>query len=583
MGVIMPRRKRSPARERKALEPGAKIYAYARDSGGTSQEKSVTDQVRELKEYAAKRGWVIVGWYIDEARKSTDLEKRDSFMEMISLCHRDPRPVEGVLVWSLARLFRDELQAQAIKSNLRLKGVDFLSATDQIPEGPFAYVYEAFLDSVNRVAIDKMSIDVRRGIRSNVLEGNAPGGTPPVGYRAEKVQRGTRRDGSPRIVSRWVIDEERAPRVRQAFTMFAAGHSYAEIDAATHLYKSLSCYKSMISNRTYLGIYKVGDEEIAGRLSAIVDQDLWDRVQDRLRSRKKMNSHSENEYLLSGIIYCGHCSGAMSGGIDHRNEERGGAPWRFYRCNTKRKLGEAACPGLRLTSADAIERRIISRLLEEVLTTEHMQRLIQQILALFGGPEVDEEIQRTRADIVRVTRGIDNIVDAMQASGTQSAAAANRLASLETERAEHQHRMAELTKRAATATSTITDEQMQAILDHIRTDLQSPEIPVARRALRSFVKRIEIKNDLYRVEYQVVSSPLLALSEVPPKDHLHRASSWLDISAAVLCPDCGAEFRQHKASQGRCPKCQDRIYFHSYYQRNRAAVIERVKRTQKRI
>jgi len=46
------------------------------------------------------------------------------------------------------------------KSDLRRHGVEFVSATQKVPEN-FAVLYEAVLDTVARIQIDQMAIDVR--------------------------------------------------------------------------------------------------------------------------------------------------------------------------------------------------------------------------------------------------------------------------------------------------------------------------------------------------------------------------------------------------------------------------------------
>jgi hypothetical protein len=96
-----------------------------------------------------------------------------------------------------------------------------VSATQKAPEN-FAVLYEAVLDTVARIQIDQMAIDVRRGLRAHLVGGFAPPGTAPTGYIAERVQWSAKRDGSPRYARKWVEDPDKGPRVRQAFQMWAA-------------------------------------------------------------------------------------------------------------------------------------------------------------------------------------------------------------------------------------------------------------------------------------------------------------------------------------------------------------------------
>ena len=85
----------------------------------------------------------------------------------------------------------DQVDAAYHKSDLRRHGVEFVSATQKVPEN-FAVLYEAVLDTVARIQIDQMAIDVRRGLRAHLVGGFAPSGTAPTGYitRRRSLPRG---------------------------------------------------------------------------------------------------------------------------------------------------------------------------------------------------------------------------------------------------------------------------------------------------------------------------------------------------------------------------------------------------------
>jgi hypothetical protein len=56
----MAKRRNHNANSSIPLGPGARVFAYLRDSGGAEQEKSVPDQRAALIQYAEQRAWVIV-------------------------------------------------------------------------------------------------------------------------------------------------------------------------------------------------------------------------------------------------------------------------------------------------------------------------------------------------------------------------------------------------------------------------------------------------------------------------------------------------------------------------------------------
>jgi len=212
-----------------------RIWAYCRDSGGDEQQDSVASQRRAIEDYARRHNVAVVQVFTDEARPGSTTVGRDGWR----ICYTWPaaiEPVDGIIFWSFSRLAREQLAAQFIKSDLRLRGYLLHSMMDDVPYGEFAPVVEALIDWKNERYLKDLSRDVKRGLHDLTQKGFAPGGFPPRGYKPDRVEIGAKRDGKPHIVSRWVPDPELAPRVRQAFQMRANGASYQEILETTRIY-----------------------------------------------------------------------------------------------------------------------------------------------------------------------------------------------------------------------------------------------------------------------------------------------------------------------------------------------------------
>ena len=527
----MPKRRKSTVSLLKPLGPGALVFCYCRDSGGTSQEKSVADQKRELEAYAQAHGWTIAGWWLDEARKSGDMEHRDAFMEMIGECRRDPPPVAGILFWAFARLFRDEIDAAYFKSDLRRRGVNIASATDQVPEGPFSFIYETFLDCANRIAIDKMAVDVRRGLRSNILAGCATAGKPPTGYLAERVNIGTKRDGSPRLASKWVVDPEKRERVLRVFEMYAAGHSYPEIHVATGLFKSPSCLSSVLRNVAYVGTARFGDERFPDHHPALVDGETWEKVQVRMDGNTRFRPHSVTEFILSGLVVCGECGRPMGGGSDKRNPRREtthghGRPWRYYRCTGNGRVRDraeattAACSNRGRVGADALEGWVVRKMLDEILTAENLRAWMAEMQRRLASPDLGEEIESLDQQIARARRQRDNLLDLVE-DGDKEASA--RYRARKAELGQLEGRRAALVGRQAAAQAAFSDEQLVAILAAMRSEVTAEETLVVKRALRSFVERVEVLGDGVRLTYRPEAIVGTGVIQVPPRSYFDNS------------------------------------------------------------
>ena len=203
------------------FQAGDQVWAYCRDSGGDEQQDSVVSQRRAIEEFCQRQNRLLVHVFADEARPGSSTVGREGLEDLFFLTRQEPQPVEGIIFWSLSRLARDQLDSQFMKADLRRRGYVLHSMTDDVPDGEFALVVEALIDWKNERYLKDLSRDVKRGLQDLAEQGFAPGGFPPRGYLVVKEEIGFKRNGKPRIASRWVPDPELAPRVQQAIWLNA--------------------------------------------------------------------------------------------------------------------------------------------------------------------------------------------------------------------------------------------------------------------------------------------------------------------------------------------------------------------------
>src|SRR5512134_1859775 len=65
------------------LPPGTHVVGYCRDSGGEEQDRSVSQQADTIREYCAHHHLVLDKLYLDEARKSSNTDKREALQDML--------------------------------------------------------------------------------------------------------------------------------------------------------------------------------------------------------------------------------------------------------------------------------------------------------------------------------------------------------------------------------------------------------------------------------------------------------------------------------------------------------------------
>jgi DNA invertase Pin-like site-specific DNA recombinase len=100
-----------------------RIATYARVS---TDRQDLEVQLQELRDFAARRGWTIVGAYADVL--SGAREQRPGLERLVADAHR--RQFELLLLWKLDRLGRSLLHMVQVMDDLLRRGIDVVSATE---------------------------------------------------------------------------------------------------------------------------------------------------------------------------------------------------------------------------------------------------------------------------------------------------------------------------------------------------------------------------------------------------------------------------------------------------------------------
>jgi site-specific DNA recombinase len=119
---------------------------------------------------------------------------------------------------------------------------------------------------------------------------------------------------------------------------------------------STSCSPNVV----YVGKIRYKQEVHPGEHPAIVEEALWQQVQDLLRQGSPTNGTSVRQpsgALLQGLLHCRTCACAMSPSHTTGNGRR----YRYYVCTNAQKRGRAVCPAKSL-AARVVEGAVLDRL-----------------------------------------------------------------------------------------------------------------------------------------------------------------------------------------------------------------------------
>ena len=467
-------------------------------------------QEKEIIAYCERNGFVLSKIFQDVARSGGSVAGREEFMAMIDLSDEPRLRPDALLIWNFARFARDYNDFVYYKATLYRRGILVHSLTDQVPADDFAgRMVETFISLTNEEKRRQTSRDVKRGLRSLVSKGYSPG-IPPRGYIAVKVTIGEKRDGVPRIVSKWEPDPILSEYVKIAWQMRAQGKSYQEITEATQgkLYTGNNSWHSFFRNKAYLGIGKSGDLEVPDHHEPLITWDLWEAVQkmfDPPREKKGRLNHPRrvgNPTIFSGFTYCMECGAMMTHSPGNKNK-----PWLHYICGTKDRHGVTACRSRRIGAVNA-EKSILASVLNQVLTVEYLSEAIAETKKqMDSASELKRQIKADRRKLEDLEIAIQRTLNTIEKTNSPAAqkSLAQRLDLREAERIQTKSNLERLELQLMAAQTEITPEAMEIILAAWRAQFdqiqESGNVRELKAWLLQFVSRIELGYNRARIFY----------------------------------------------------------------------------------
>lgn len=372
---------------------------YARYSSHGQTEQSIEGQLRACHDYAEREGLTIVGEYIDRALTGRS-DDRPDFQRMIEDSKK--RNFQRVIVWKLDRFARNRYDSAIYKAKLKKHDVRVISATENIGDNPDGILLEGILESMAEHYSANLSVNVKRGLRESVIKGTYTGGIPPIGYRV--------------VDKKLVIDEEKAPIIKFAFEQYAKGVPKRQIidelnaKGVRNYYGrplTLSCFQHALHNKKYIGKYIFNGQEVTGGCPAIIDEDTFDKVQDRLTKVKHAPAATKarQEYLLQGKAFCGMCGARMVG---DGGTSKSGKVHYYYACGEKKKAHTCQ---KRNEKKDFLEWYVVEQTVEYVLTPERLDYIAERVVQEYEKDFNDSNVRTLERRIAKLEKDINKAVD----------------------------------------------------------------------------------------------------------------------------------------------------------------------------
>ncbi len=254
--------------------------------------------------------------FLEPGTSAQTIEKRQVFREMLRFIKEHPGEIDYVVIYMRSRAFRNYIDAGVTERQLATMGVKLVSAKEDFGEGIWADAMKGVADIMNEVQVRMSGEDIRTKMEHKARSGGTIG-------RARLGYKNVRAEYDGRLVNTVAIDPVRAPLVRQAFELYAAGdlsverlaEAMGELGLTTRATakwseKPVSDSKlhTMLRDPYYLGLMPYKGELLPGRHEPIISRDLFDRVQAVLQSRSAGGQRDRVIFhYLKGMLFCQRC------------------------------------------------------------------------------------------------------------------------------------------------------------------------------------------------------------------------------------------------------------------------------------
>ena len=486
---------------------------YARVSSERQDvDLSVSAQLRALRDYAAKNGYLVAREYVDEA-ESGRVADRPQFRRMLDEATGASAPFEEILVWKFSRFTRKREHAVAFKSMLRRRGVRVVSITEHADDSPTGKLMEAIIESVDEFYSENLAQEVTRGMREAASRGFWVSTYAPYGYKKVQVADGAKK--RPRLALNPPADAV----VRRIFDMTLLGRTALDITrvlnaegipTANSKRWLKTTVHTILTNEAYTGTLVWGTNakdkappvRVEDAFPAIVTREEFERAKRLLQSRAPKHIHprrASSPYLLSGLLKCEACGKALTAA------EAKSGKYTYYVCQSLIKRGKESCGTPRL-NAKRFEGLIVGQLRDHILTEGNMRDLVRMVDEEMDGVarEQRERLETIDQGLVEVRQRLSRIWHLIEMTEIDMSDASDRIK-------EHRQRQEQLELAAEEARAVLAERRV--LLDSADTIarfasemsefLRTSELTETKTFIRSFVKQITVKSGQAVIHYTI--------------------------------------------------------------------------------
>jgi site-specific DNA recombinase len=381
--------------------PRAALYMRVSTGRQAEHDLSIPDQRSQLNSWCRAHGYEAAAEFIEAGASAGD-DRRPGFQQMIERACDGEHAFDVIVVHSYSRFFREAFEQEFYLRKLAKHDVKVVSITQ--PVGDETEPVHAMMRKVIALFDEYQSKEnakhVIRSMKENARQGFWNGATVPLGYKLiEAEKRGAK------IKRKLAIDPVEAETVRLIFKLYLHGDGTSGALGIKEIVKWLNArgYRTrrnnffgvghihkLLTNTIYIGRWKfnqtsskthkrkANEEIVETPVPAIIDTDIFERVQEQLRSRNPKTQPprvTTGPILLTGLAVCASCGGGMT---LRTGTSKGGRVYHYYTCTTCVRKGKTACKG-RSIPMEKLDTLVAEHLVERLFKPERIAAILASL------------------------------------------------------------------------------------------------------------------------------------------------------------------------------------------------------------
>lgn len=359
------------------------IYARVSERGsGFEGQTTIPMQIKICEDYIRIMGGEVFDRRSDEFISGKNIEDRPAFRSIMEELRSGTAEWDAIIVYKFSRISRSLRDSLNIVAELQEHDKGFVSATEHFDcTTTTGQLFFNMLQSFNEFERKRTADTIRDKMMSIAEAGLWPAGRTPYGYK-----RGGRKDNN------LYVDERAAEVIRDIFNQYLSDTPVWSIVRKYRNIMSRSRIFLTLKNPVYVGAIPYGGKIFPGKHQAIINKDVFERVQAKLPTKNgniRPKAH-RYPYLLGGIIFC-RCGHRMT------PETAKSGRYAYYRC-----VDAEYCK--RRISAEKVEKSVI----DFFRNTMWSERIIEKTLAQIDA-DAAKQAENNQPEITRLKSVITTI------------------------------------------------------------------------------------------------------------------------------------------------------------------------------